>query len=204
MKIKKKWLVSFLLGMILITSIAAAVIYAATQKNDSVHNKLSVPTIKGEIVETFTPNEPIAVGGTQTKDIIIENTGSTGFLVRVMVFPEIEHPSIDDGRLPASIGKEVLITVGTNWQYGEDGYYYYLGEVSALGTTTSLFNNISLADNLGTEYNGADFAIQVKSETVTAANYQYRKAWFNLGLTETPQAEPLVTIDTALATVVNS
>lgn len=205
MKKKKKtiYLLSFaLLFVVLARGIFA---YASSKNNSVVDNHLHVATLEGDIEEKgFTPKTNIPIGGKKSKDIKIKNSGNTALFVRVMVFPQIKIPFTDsEGKaspklLPANIGKEIEAEMGTNWEAGEDGYYYFKTKVLPDEKTSSLFTEVKLADDLSDEYKGAEFDIQVKSETVTAANHQYRKVWWNLDEDTAPTEMKLAIIDTEL------
>lgn len=204
MNTKKKRVYILLLGCVLLVAGLATLVYGASKSSDKLTNELILPTLKGDIKETFTPDEPIQIGSTQTKDISIENSGTAALFVRVMVFPEIKDSNITDGLLPANVGEEVLVTLGSDWMDGEDGYYYYLGVVSPNTTTSSLFKSVTLASTLSADYDGASLSIQVKSETVTSANHSYRKVWWNVDASAAPGEASLQAIDGVLSPLVTN
>ena len=177
--------------------------YGAAKRNNIVHNHLVLPTVKGEIEETFTPEEPIEIGGeAQTKEIVIKNTGDSSFFVRVMVFPEISTTA--GNLLPANLGTEILVDLGSDWEDGEDGYFYYKGKVAKATETPALFTKVALADGLDSAYEGANFSMQVKSETVTASNHQYRKVWWNKAVDTAPTETAWKTVDDVLAPLITT
>lgn len=219
-KTKRLLLLLFAVSLVISGGIWAFAL-AGRGQGSIVHNNLRLPNLEGVIDENFEPSAPIEIGGAAVeKDVRIENTGDTGLFVRVMAFAEIKVPYTDpQGNsapqlLPARIGEagdgtEIIVTIDSNWQDGGDGYYYYKLELppgtpadgstpAVLSYTSSLFTEVALADNLGSSYNGAEFDIQLKSETITSANHSYRKVWWNLDTSTPPTDASLQAIDNVL------
>lgn len=204
MKQKKKLLIVISSIVVLFALIAAGILAFAARASDSVDNQFSIVNQKGDIKETgFTPDEDITIGEEVDKEVMIENNGETDFFVRVMVFPEIKTSDGDSSTLlPATIGEEIEIVIGTDWEDGEDGYFYYKGKVVPGDATSHLFTEVGLASGLGATYEGATLDMQIKSETVTASNLQYRKVWWNYSADTAPTETKWKIVDDALSALV--
>ncbi|WP_207696418.1 hypothetical protein DOK67_0000796 [Enterococcus sp. DIV0212c] len=171
-------------------------VYAALTATDQVTNDFQVNNLSGTIKESFVPptvEDPMTPGRTYPKEVTVTNPSGTSFFVRVLVTPEIQ--SADGILLAGNIGKELTIDLGKDWLLGEDGYYYYLGKVEKDQTTSPLFTQVTLVDNLDEAYNGASMQIHIKSETIITGKQQYRDAWWN---GKVPTASELLKIDTKL------
>lgn len=168
-------------------------VYASLTDEDQATNDFQIGDVKGNITEKFDPPKketPIKPGDTYTKEVKVSNTSNLPFFVRVLVTPEIQT---NEGVLLASeIGKELRINLGNDWLLGEDGYYYYLKEVLHGSDTSQLFTTVTLADNLGKEYENASMSITIKSETVISSGDNYRSAYFE---GSTPSTTNLAQID---------
>lgn len=182
---------------------------ANAKKNDIAENRLKIATLRGDIEETgFKEKEDIQIGETKAKKVTVKNTGNLGLFVRVMVFPQIEVPQNDsDGNyspllLEANMGKEIEAVISSEWIDGEDGYYYYTGKVEPGDASLPLFSEVALSSSVSSAYTGAVFDMQIKSETVPSANYQYRKAWWNKDTDTAPAEGKPAEIDSKLAVIV--
>jgi len=165
----------FLLVIILV----GGIITIGTQRTSDIKdNHLTIPVVKGDIKETFTPKEPITIGGTsQQKDVSVVNSGNTDFFIRVLIFPEIMTDT--ESILTSNIGQEVIVNLSKEWIDGKDGYYYYTKALKPGQTTSSVFTQVRLSDQLDDNYKGAHFSMQIKVETVSNSNYSYRSSWWN-------------------------
>lgn len=201
---KRKWFVFYLAVAAFITTAVGIIAYASKDSNNIVNNQLHIADFRGDIEEKdFIEKQGINPGETVSKDVKIKNNGDTGLFVRVMVFPEIASPSSDPPTLlAANIGEEIMITLGTDWVDGKDGFYYYIAKVTAGSSTSSLFTTVEMASNIDISYDDADFDMQIKSETVTASSLQYRKAWWNKEVDTKPTDSNLAEIDSKLAAIV--
>jgi len=88
---------------------------------------------------------------------------------------------------------------GKMWADGGDGYYYYLGLLNPGQTTAQpLFTSVTLAPDLGPEYNNATMKIGIKLEASEAVRAKYRDGWWRNG--DNPPASPaaLIPIDNTL------
>lgn len=173
------------------------VVYAAMTDQDNVINDFKIANEGGTIKEEFTPpstSNPFKPGTAYPKKVQVTNTNQTPFFVRVSVTPEITS---NDGILLASqIGKQLTIDLGSDWILGEDGFYYYLGKVMPNSSTTPVFTKVTLASNVGKEYDGATFTLNIKSETVVVDKDSYRQAWWQSK--DTPTQDNLKKVDDSL------
>lgn len=201
MKKNRKILFPSILLVIGVIFLGGFLVNASSKSNDNVQNHLQIPVAQGEIKETFTPDIPIKIGGNpQVKEVSVENKGNTPFFVRVMIFPEIMTAS--DNLLASNLGKEVLIDLTSDWIDGNDGYFYYKGSVLPEKITPNVFKTVKLSDSLDDTYDGADFSMQIKIETITNSGYQYRKLWWNGGTTTPPTDAEWKQVDDNLAPLV--
>lgn len=170
-----------------------AISYGSSQSSDLVNNQLEIATLEGNLEENFVPDKDIQIGGSYAKDVKVTNKGTTNLFVRVMILPKVQ--SSNGLLLPAAIGKELSIDLNTDWIDGGDGYYYYLDVVKPEIKTSALFTSVTLSNNLDQRYEGASLSVQLKSEAVTPANHEYRKAWW---AGDVPTTSPLLEIDQVL------
>lgn len=198
-KIKK---INVVLSLVFLTAVIGLIslnyVYAALTDKDQAANDFQIGEVKGTITEKFDPpteDQPIKPGDTYPKEVKVSNASNLPFFVRVLVTPEIQ--SIDGMLLASNIGTEITVDLGNDWLLGEDGFYYYLKEVLPGSNTSPLFTTVTIANNLGTDYDGATMSIAIKSETVTSSGDNYRGAWWQGTLPTNPN---LVKVDTALQT----
>ena len=141
-------------------------------------------------------------GKTVNKDVQVKNTEKYNQFIRVNLQVSIINNGQDgttalevynivktsDGKYVLD-GKEDLeleftdhlgtaITVG-NWIDGEDGYFYYIDNVSGGSHTNTLLNSVTLHSTAGNEYRGMNFNINVNAESVQASNDAVLDVWFS-------------------------
>lgn len=168
-------------------------VYAALTDYDQKTNDFQIANLRGDITEKFTPptkDKPIQPGDVYPKEVKVTNTSNAPFFVRVLVIPEVK--SKDGTLLPSEIGKDIMVDLDKNWVLGEDGFYYYLKKVSEKEETTPVFKTVKLVNTYEEDYEQADMQIALKSETVTSAGDNYRKAWWQ---GKTPTEKNLKIID---------
>lgn len=200
MKRLKKKTVLMGLMVFLLVSVAGTLVYGALKKDDSVLNRLAFGNLKGDLSEHFDGSQELLGDVAYPKEVMVKNSGNLNLFVRVMVFPEITTP--EGVSLGASIGKEIKIEMGKDWLSGDDGYYYYLSKLPKEATTPPVFSEITVdSKGVNERYQGAKLTIQVKSETISAADFHYRQAWWGL---ETAPTEPAhQTIDQLLVNLID-
>ncbi len=95
---------------------------------------------------------------------------------------EIVNDTEANWELPAD---NVTFTLGSGWQLGTDGYYYYMNAIPGTYTTTDItartiwFNNtVSLNGALtGNDYQGKVFTMNVKFEAVQSSHGAVHEVW---------------------------
>lgn len=179
-------------------------VYAALTDYDEKTNDLQVANLKGEITEKFTPptkDKPIKPGEPYPKEVKVINSRNAPFFVRSLVVPEIQ--SSDGFLLPSEIGKEIIVDLNKDWILGEVGFYYYLKKVPKGKETSPIFTTVTLSGTLPSNgeysYNDASMSISLKSETVTSAGDNYRKAWWQ---GKVPTDKNLKLVDDALQVII--
>ncbi|QAS61922.1 hypothetical protein [Clostridium septicum] len=64
---------------------------------------------------------------------------------------------------------------------GNNGYYYYLGNVAPNGYTTRLLDNVQLDPTAGNEFKDVTFDVVVNAESIQSDNGAYADAWSDAG-----------------------
>jgi len=150
-----------------------------------------------ETPETFSPDQLV------DKTVGAKNTEDIDAFVRVMAFPVAGK---DQTPLSALNGVEVIYENlnTTDWTYGDDGYYYYLGVLAPGEETAPLFTGVQLKidDEVKDDYQNANFDIVVKVEATGTKTNEYRLSWW--GSTDAQSADPLKTIDETLQTALGN
>lgn len=181
------------------------VAYAAMVSEDKKENNFQIGNLETKIKEVFTkPTNSLEPGDSYSKNVRIQNDGTINQFVRVMVFPEVTAETIgatEKRILPVEIGKDILLdidpekTSSANWKDGGDGYYYYVKALAPAKETKLLFSTVELPASLDTSYDGGEFVIQLKVESVICATNAYRDAWWQ---GQQPTTGLLKDIDTLL------
>ena len=183
-------------------------VYAAMTATDRLENDFRIGQVETELVEeNFIEPTEITANQTVDKKVTIKNNGTINQFVRVMVLPEVRAAVAGDPSnkqvLPLVQGTDLeLEGLDTDkWKDGGDGYYYYVKEAVQPGKSTdSLFDSIKLSNSLSSQYNGAEFSLSLKVETINCNDTAYRQAWWH---GETPTEQPLSDIDAALITKID-
>lgn len=164
---------------------------------DGVVNKMRLNNFDFHVtlMDQFIPPESIGKDEQVSKQVTVKNDGDIPAFVRVLVMSVAL--SKENVILKAQIGREIIINdLNTaQWQYGDDGYYYYLYKLMPGEKALDLFNTVSLDPSLSSEYKDAALNIQIKTESIEANKYSYRTAWWKGYL---PESASLRTIDDAL------
>lgn len=185
---KKILLVAFLA---LCSSVTVTGTLAYFSHEDQAHNVITSGKVSIELVEkTIDGNTKVdfpkeGIGGVMpgtsvSKIVSVKNTGNADAWIRVGVDLEIkdQNASSSDSikNLPLAItkdGKTIdVITLDiddTNWIY-ENGYYYYKSPVKPEQFTSTLFEHVTFAKEIGNEYQNCTILIDVSAEAVQVAN----------------------------------
>ena len=142
--------------------------WAYFNQTAAITNPFSTGSYGGSIVESFNPSEGDnwQPGATVDKEVVAENTGNSPLLVRVKMaetwsrndqnmiainsekqpdFTEVKQADAEDG-LVESDQTVVWKNLAENdaWTQGEDGYWYYKGQLAPGATTESLLESVIL------------------------------------------------------------
>lgn len=127
----------------------------------------------------------ILPGASASKIVSVKNTGTAEAWIRVSV--TMNMTGSDKTPLPTELsGADGMIPVITfkangDWTKGEDGYYYYKAPVAAGGATTTLFDEVHFAKEMGNEYQNCTANLIVSAQAVQTANngetVQQAKGW---------------------------
>ena len=178
--------------------------WAYFNQTAAITNPFSTGSYGGSIVESFNPSEGDnwQPGATVDKEVVAENTGNSPLLVRVKMaetwsrndqnmiainsekqpdFTEVKQADAEDG-LVESDQTVVWKNLAENdaWTQGEDGYWYYKGQLAPGATTESLLESVTLEKDTDmglyrTTYkycttDGKDSKPDDKTEWLTAEN----------------------------------
>jgi len=192
-------------GLVLIFSIVLSIVigvgstYAWFTSSDVKVNPFKSPALPFNFVitEEFTPPGTVDPGDKITKVVNAANTGELPGFVRLLVFAEIVSAdgTILSGNPGAEFTYDGLNT--TDWKYGGDGYYYYLGTIAPGETSPNLFTGVTISSGLGDEYKNSGMKIEVKLEAVAVDKWEYRDGWWNGATPVAPS--PLADVDATLS-----
>ncbi len=142
--------------------------WAYFNQTAAITNPFSTGSYGGSIVESFNPSEGDnwQPGATVDKEVVAENTGNSPLLVRVKMaetwsrndqnmiainsekqpdFTEVKQADAEDGLVE---GDQTVVwkNLAENdaWTQGEDGYWYYKGQLAPGATTESLLESVTL------------------------------------------------------------
>ena len=197
------------LGLILLVIGGSYLVYAAMTATDQKENDFQIGQVETKLEEVFDDSiEKIPKNQSIEKKVTIKNTGTINQFIRVMVMPEVRAEVAGETTntqvLPLVIGSDlVLETIKPDeWKDGGDGYFYYIKEaVEPNKSTTSLFDSIRLANDLGSQYHNADFSLSLKVETINCNESAYQQAWWQ---GEVPTQQPLRDINDILKTMTDN
>lgn len=196
--------------LIVLVLLGGVTAYAALVTKEEKPNEFAIGNLETKIDEVFErPQTDLAPGIEHPKLVQIFNSGNINQVVRVMIEPEILTEASDGESqvLPAEIDDEVLLDINdADWDYGDDGYYYYVKEtIKPQQKSTALFTKVELASGLDEIYDGASLKITLKVEAASTGGDKgtqfglYQDVWWN----EKPTDDPLKTIDQALQAFVD-
>lgn len=195
-KVMKVAKLPIVLGIIAFLALGSLIVYAATNASDVKSNDLEVGILKGDVKEDFTETSEVNQDTDVKKEVAVENTGNVPLFTRVMLFPEIL--SSNSKVLPAIIGEQIKLTIGSEWLDGGDGYFYYTGKLISGDTTSNLITTVNIDSSKTTdEYTDAVLTIYTKSETVSTSGNNYRQAWWG-NETIAPTSDTLKAVDDKL------
>lgn len=195
---KKKVLLLSVLAMFASVAVTGTLAYFTAE--DKAHNVITSGKVGIELVEKTIddsgakvdfPEEGIGgvMPGTSVSKIVsVRNTGTATAWIRVFVNTAISetgdpitNPTIKNLPLTINVnGDEIdVITFDideSKWIDNGDGYYYYKEPVEPEKSTSTLFENVSFAEEMGNEYQNCKILIDVSAEAVQTANNPIPKA----------------------------
>ena len=142
--------------------------WAYFNQTAAITNPFSTGRYGGSIVESFNPSEGDnwQPGATVDKEVVAENTGNSPLLVRVKMaetwsrndqnmiainsekqpdFTAVKQANAEDGLVE---GDQTVVWKNLDendaWTQGEDGYWYYKGQLAPGATTESLLESVTL------------------------------------------------------------
>ena len=155
-------------SIILTLAISVAGTLAWLYTEPQVVENTFIPTeVPNKVVETF--------DGTTKTNVKIKNVGNIDAYVRASVIAT--WAEVDSNGNPThSVYNEkpalAMSDLGTDWVYGNDGYYYYTKKVASGDETGVMFSSIALADNAvkPTAAEGYDYvlSVEIMGQTIQA------------------------------------
>ena len=138
----KALIVAALAVVILTAAVGGTMAWLSTQTRD--------------LTNTFVPakvtcavNENFTEGGTEKKDVRIQNTGTTDAYIRAMI---VANWCTADSKVVKTASPTYVGLPGSDWVKHSDGFYYYTKPVAPDQTTSMLFTKCEQ----GTVPEGAD------------------------------------------------
>lgn len=169
-------------------------------------NKITMASVRGQIVEEYEQDQIVYPNGTVDKTVQVKNTGTADALPRVKIEKAWGDGRDENGKLivnPDLSTDNIEIVYNTEqWTYNsEDGYFYYTDVLKPGDTTVSLFESFTVnGENTGGEYKNKLADIIVSMEMVQAAGgglSYWGTSFEELGIAyeQTEQIELVTTVD---------
>ncbi len=185
---------------------SAGMTAAAWKSQGDTINKITIASVRGQIVEEYEQNQVVYPDATVDKIVQIANTGTADALPRVKIEKVWGSSRDESGRLiadPDLSTDNIEIEYNTNqWVYNsKDGYFYYTDVLKPGDTTVSLFESFTInGENTGGEYRNKYADIIVSMEMVQAAGdglSYWGTSFEDLGISyrQTEQEELVTTVD---------
>lgn len=137
---------ALLVSLLLILSVTAGGTIAFLMDTDGpLHNMFTPSQVTTKVEE--------ALEGDIKKDVYIKNTGDTDAWIRAAVVITWQDKDGNVyGQVPVA-GKDYVITWGTGWKKGTDGFYYWTSPVVAkTGKTGNLIESCTSEDTAPADY----------------------------------------------------
>lgn len=128
----KTWkaLIVAALAVVILTAAVGGTMAWLSTKTQDLTNTFEPAKVTCKVDENFTE------GGTEKKDVRIQNTGTTDAYIRVAMIGNWYQGD----KIVASWTDNIVLS-SSDWFKANDGYYYYKKSVAGLGYTTNLFNS---------------------------------------------------------------
>lgn len=164
MKLNKK-LAGIIAGALCLITIGGIAAYLTSTK--TLRNTITVGHNEIDIIETFEPPAALIPGTTFRKEVSVKNTGPVACYVRVMVTPNDIMAILNDGvRLSSKYAQEdssghLPYYNNRDWELVESetgiaSWFYYKEPLQPGEETTSLFDHITLLEELRPVDTGSD------------------------------------------------
>ncbi len=146
------------LVVLLCATAATTLAYLATQ-TEGITNTFIPAEVRNEISEDLDDNTK--------KDVTVKNTGNVDAYIRAQIIvtwvDEKRNPY--GGAVPA-LGTDYTITwpESSDWTKGSDGFYYYKQPVAPDDSTTNLFDELKVVENL----EGYRLSVEILSQSIQA------------------------------------
>lgn len=172
----RKKLIVLIVSIVSFIFLGIAVTFAFLTANDNAENKLKIAETDTAIIDDFEPPSAISPGVTFKKTVSVQNTGKTNSFIRMKII-------FSDSKAEEFCALDGMDT--ENWEYCDDGYYYYKHIVAPSAATQPLFTDITIKTTKSdgtsyTIYDMVDFDITVYAEAIQATDYiesEYLTAW---------------------------
>ena len=173
---KKSAVYSFLCAVSACTFLfSTGMTYASWKVQDDTINKITMGSVRGQIVEEFAQDTIVYPDADMTKIVQVKNTGTIDAIPRVKIEKVWGDSRDENGNLlvnPALSTENIEITYNTeDWSYNsDDGYFYYKSILSPDEVTNSLFDSFRInGEKSGKEYQNKFADIIVTMEIIQAA-----------------------------------
>lgn len=155
--------------------LSSGMTYASWQSQGETVNKISMASVKGQIVEEYDQNQVVYPNATVDKIVQVKNTGTVDAVPRVKIEKAWGDSRDENGKLlinPDLSTENIEITYNTEkWTYdSNDGYFYYKEVLKPGDITDSLFDSFTVNGEItGGEYKNKQADIIVNMELIQAA-----------------------------------
>lgn len=169
MKVKRKILTGFSVLFVLICLGSTILGYAAWRTEGRTTNRISLATVRGQIVEEYEQNIEIYPGANVNKKVEVVNTGNVNVITRVNVSKAwgdlldgvfIPDPELSTDNIQAEYNTDDWLLV--------DEFYYYKRILSPGERSTPLMEAFTLSGDTGNAYAGKVGNIIVNMEIIQA------------------------------------
>lgn len=124
--------------------------------------------------------EKVMPGQTLDKHPMVENTGSQPFWLRVKVTCSLKNKQEEDLPLVLEQDINILTFNGRNGNWVEkDGWLYYTKPL-AVGDQVDVFTSVTIAPQMGNEYQDADGQIDILAQAVQYKNNESQEDVLNV------------------------
>lgn len=179
----KKKLIVLALVAICIAILAGGTLAYFTGETTA-HNVITTGGVEVELIETTDGGKPfpeegvtgVMPGQSVGKEVTVKNIGPSEAWVRIELVGYFDNsgepdPQKDGERAPSS-PIELLPYPDDNpdWELGTDGYLYYTKPLAPGDTTSAAISEVVFKPEMGNEYQGTTFTLDVTAQAVQTAN----------------------------------